>query len=282
MVPQSASARQSKETLLCLIQMLADRLSQQVNESEQRSRQLRDLAIQMTQAEERERRYLARILHDDLQQTLAAVSMRIDMAKAKTTGPELAEAFACLKELIAEAIATSRSLVSNLCPRALYEGNLASGLDWLAREARQRHGLEVTVSADPQAEPGTQEIRTILIRGVRELLLNTAKHAGVRKASVMAKRSVSWIRVVVEDRGVGFDPHELRDRPDEGFGLYSIRERVACLGGNLKLISAPGQGTRAIFVIPNDVHEAVPARVGPNAGHAAGATPQLHIQGVRA
>ncbi len=213
--------------------------------------QLRALAAELTQAEQRERKRLASILHDHIQQLLVAAQMQLEMMK-RAEGRLAPSGIQGVESIINEAIAASRSLTVELSPPVLHQAGLAAGLSWLAIRMEEKHGFTVRVRADQAAEPTDENLRILLFESVRELLLNAAKHSGVRDAEVIMVRSPDhFTRIVVEDYGRGFDPRvvDLR-RATGGFGLFSIQQRLAHVGGRLELESTLGEGTRAILMTP--------------------------------
>jgi len=126
-------------------------------------------------------------------------------------------------------------------------------LEWLGRWLAQTHKLTVAIRADPAALAGCpHDVSVLLFQSVRELLLNTVKHAQVSAASVEIARRDVGVEVVVADTGVGFDPSGLRlaGGTEGGFGLFSIRERMELLGGHLEIDSAPGRGSRFTLWVP--------------------------------
>jgi CheY-like chemotaxis protein len=97
----------------------------------------------------------------------------------------------------------------------------------------------------------SEDLRLMCFQAVRELLLNTVKHAGVTSAQItMTYNKGQSLRIAVSDAGKGFDPSQVAGATSGSFGLFSIRERFALLGGHLEVESAPGQGTRAILTVP--------------------------------
>jgi signal transduction histidine kinase len=110
----------------------------------------------------------------------------------------------------------------------------------------EKYNLQVDLKADPAAEPPSQELRYFVFDSVRELLLNVAKHAGVDSARVeLLRADEEHIQVFVEDHGKGFEP-SAGAAPDlySGTGLLRINQRVAAMGGELSIQSAPDRGTR--------------------------------------
>jgi len=220
---------------------------------EWRTGQLRALAFEVIQTEQRERRRLAQLLHDHLQQLLAAAKIKLSALRKELPNDDLSRSLGQVVDLLTESIAATRSLAVELSPPVLYEAGLSGALNWLAAQMREKHSLAVEVRADPLAEPPDEKIRVLLFQAARELLFNVVKHAGVNRAAVsMSARDDGRIELQVQDSGVGFDPE--RHRASEGafnsFGLFSIRERIEMVGGRMEVESSPGRGVRTTLVIP--------------------------------
>ncbi len=156
-----------------------------------------------------------------------------------------------MDELLGESIATSRSLTAELSPQVLHVQGLGPALEWLGAWMRDRHGLMVEVQADGAVRPHVK-IAELLFQIVRELLFNVVKHANTYQASLRMHRLEDKVHIVVEDRGAGFDPRASRSdtKNDTGLGLFSIRERLSWLGGELTIDSKPGHGTRVEVLAP--------------------------------
>ena len=114
---------------------------------------------------------------------------------------------------------------------------------------RSRYNLDVVLEDDGQAKQLDTAVCTILFRAVRELLINVSKHAEVQSASIAAKLCDDHIEIAVTDGGVGFDAETTRAK-SPGFGILSIRERLFYIGGNSRVESAPGRGTRVLLSAP--------------------------------
>ena len=141
------------------------------------------LAAQLTQTEHRERRRLAQILHDHLQQLLYAARLDLETLRRRDSIDASAqETIDRVDGLLGECIAESRSLTVQLCPPVLHEAGLAAAVEWLGRHMEQTCGLNVEIDVDPQAEPESEEIRILLFEAVRELLFNVVKHAETGRA----------------------------------------------------------------------------------------------------
>jgi signal transduction histidine kinase/ActR/RegA family two-component response regulator len=221
---------------------------------EEQTRQLRSLAHQLSEAEERERQRLAEILHDDLQQSLAATKLHLGIIAQSVQHDPGAEALmGKLHACIDDAIAKSRSLSHELSPLTLRHRGLLEALVLLADQMKKNHRLTVEVSTDDAAEPKEASVGIFLFRAAQELLFNVVKHARTQSAHLKIAREGKNITLTVSDRGKGFDPEKLRfaDDEDPGFGLLNIRERSQWLGGTMFIESRPGRGSRFTLVVPD-------------------------------
>ncbi len=135
----------------------------------------------------------------------------------------------------------------------LYALGIRQAIEWFAEQLSQQYGLQVRVEEDEQAEPLQEDRRALLFRCVRELLLNVVKHAQASTATVGLDVDGDSLRITVGDDGCGFDVSELATpRGHAGFGLFSIRERLRFVGGELGVESRLGGGTRCIMTVPGD------------------------------
>ena len=135
----------------------------------------------------------------------------------------------------------------------MYEHGLAAALEWFAAETRKNYNIEVTVEADCSANPKAADVRIFLFRAVRELLLNSAKHAGGSAVHItMQHRRPGKVRIIVADDGPGFDPNSLDNKRtgSQTVGLLNIRERVSSFGGEFHINSGPKRGTRITLSLP--------------------------------
>jgi PAS domain S-box-containing protein len=229
---------------------MEQRVEERTAELRAQTEQLRSLAGQLASAEQRERRRLAAILHDDLQQWLVAAKMRLGPLSSKSVDPKIADVPAKVREMLDEAIKCSRNLSQELRPPVLYEEGLLPALRWLAEQMHERHELDVEVTAEVEEEPASEDLAAFLFESVREMLFNIVKHAGVSEASVHVRRTNGTLEVVVEDGGTGFDLDAIQRQGGGGLGLFSVRERLAGLGGEMEITSTPGEGTRITLCAP--------------------------------
>jgi len=222
-------------------------------EMKRRAEQLRRLASELTLAEQRERRRLAQVLHDQLQQLLFAARLTLGAVRARLD-EDVTKIIRQVDDLLGQAIDESRSLCSELSPRLLYEAGLAPALESLARKMHEKFGMTIEVEAGPDTDPRSEDISVVLFQSVRELLFNVVKHGKTKQARVqMVRSSDDFLRILVADEGAGFDPSALEnaDSGATGFGLFHIRERLELMGGSLTIDSAPGQGARMTIVAPH-------------------------------
>lgn len=224
-------------------------------ESEERLRayreQLRAVSAQLLQTEEAERRRIASDIHDQVGQTLAACRLKLGELEAALDDPSPKQQTADVRAMLEQAIQETRSLTFDLSPPVLHELGLGPTLEWLAEDHSRRHGLRVLCETHGR-NPPPGELSVLLFRVVRELLVNVTKHAHASKARVRLSGGDTDIRIEVTDDGVGFEAArvpEPRGRSD-GFGLFSIRDRLRFIGGRLELDSAPGRGTRVVVTAP--------------------------------
>jgi signal transduction histidine kinase len=189
-------------------------------------------------ASEEERKRWARELHDETLQELGALKMLLETARQTERPDVLGRALGQAVDQIDLSIKGLQSLITELRPAALDELGVQPALEALIERTRSVTGLEVDARIE-LPEQLDLELSTAIYRLVQESLTNAAKHADAERAWVEVVHADGTISVGVRDDGRGFDP----ERPDAGFGLIGMRERIALAGGRLSVESAPGQGT---------------------------------------
>jgi signal transduction histidine kinase len=247
--------QQRTADLAATVQSLQEEIQKRKEAEDQlsvRARQLRALAGELTLAEQRERRRIAQMLHDHLQQMLVAANLRVSILGMKVEGPAK-QALSEIDKLLGESIDATRSLTAELSPAVLHDLGLRAGLNWLARWMAEKHGLAVHITAEKGVLPIEDDVKVLLFESVRELLFNAVKHARVASVTL----GLRWIKdqalqITVSDSGPGFDPGKMKLAGEigGGFGLFSIRERLDLIGGKLEIRSAPGQGSTFILTAP--------------------------------
>jgi signal transduction histidine kinase len=219
------------------------------------SAQLRENGRQRAVLAERGR--IAREMHDSLAQVLGVTHLRLralDARKEIRDSPEIATELAELADICQEAYGDVRESILGLRGSSTTERGLLDNLRaYLARYSQQ---CDVATSLDSDLDHElalSPRCEVHVIRVIQEALTNVRKHSGARSAIVHVTESDSSTTFVVEDDGQGFDPSGSPvDR--DGFGLYTMRERMALLNGSLTVDSAPGRGTRVIADIPERAH----------------------------
>ncbi len=230
---------------------LAANLEKKVSErtalAENRSKQLQALAVELIEAEERERRRIAQLLHDDLQQMLAGTRLLLQSASERLSPmSEIVK----VQQLLEESIKKSRSLSHELSPPVLDHSGLVAALEWLTGQIKAQFGLNADLKNKTDIQLENAPIKVFAFRAIQELLFNIAKHAGVNSARVEISNSDHHFFVTVSDEGRGFDPEVLNRSGKVGFGLLTIRERANYIGAQLIIDSAPGKGSRFSLKIP--------------------------------
>jgi signal transduction histidine kinase len=195
---------------------------------------------------------LATDLHDHIGQTLAVAQIKLGEFQEWAAAAAMTESLGEVRQLVDHAIKSSRTLIFELSPPILYDLGLEDAVEWFGDYLKEHHGLKVAVKPDGHYKPLNNETLVLLFRMVRELMLNAAKHAKAHQVEVSIRREGDLLLIQVADDGVGFDPERLaasREKP-RGFGLFSVRELVACLGGSLRIDSQPGRGTQVSLAVP--------------------------------
>ena len=227
-------------------------ISQRTAEAMQRAQQLRELAIELTQVEQRERQRLAAILHDSLQQLLFAARLHLTRSLRQAQDEALRQALETVQSLLVQSVELSRSLSLEISPPELARVGVVPSLNWLAGWMQEKYALSVALDLAQEANPPEEHMRVLAFEAVRELLFNVVKHAGVQCARVQARRVPGdLVRISVSDEGAGFDPQQQPTAIIAGrVGLSNLRQRLEWLGGRLEIESAPGQGACVTLYVP--------------------------------
>lgn len=214
---------------------------------------LKSLASQLSVIEERERHRIATELHDQIGQSLVFSKIKLEELQRSTGSGEFTESLEEICRNIDRIIQDTRSLTFDLSYPILYElGFEAAVSEWLDDQISRNYHIKTEFEDDGQSKPLDDDIRALLFRNVRELLVNVVKHANAQKVKVSVSKVDSRICVSVEDDGVGLKSAEAISFAggNSGFGIFSIRERLEQLGGRLEIDSEEGQGSKITMTAP--------------------------------
>jgi signal transduction histidine kinase len=215
-------------------------------------RQLRRLASELSLAEARERKEIASDLHDHIGQALAFVVQRVSVLKGNSIFSGNDRDFEEILSVLGQAIRYTRNLTVEISPPVLYELGLPAAIDWLAERAMDRYGLEVRFTETGTRSNIDENVRVFIFKSVQELINNAARHSGSPQVKIYARWGSDRFEIEVSDHGRGFDTTAFTNglSDDCCFGLFSIRERLSYIGGELIIESSPGKGTRVTISAP--------------------------------
>ena len=234
-------------------QTLEQQVAKRTDQLRNRAKKLQSLAIQLSEAEELERQRIAQLLHDDLQQQLVAVKMKLYTIEPSFSGRRESDPIIgrCV-DMLGGAVETTRKLSRDLSPAGLSFHGLMAVLDMLAKQFKEDYGLSLEVSRSGKLETESPAITAFLFQAVKELLFNVVKHSGAEKAQIHIRERKGWIQVRVADDGSGGDLEQVYARRgvEPGFGLFSIEERINALGGRMRIESVPADGWITTLTVP--------------------------------
>jgi two-component system sensor histidine kinase UhpB len=222
-------------------------LLQRIEEERRRSGQL------AMRAQEEERRRLARDLHDEVNQALTAILLRLE-ALAQETPAERAPEVAELKRLVNQAMDELLNLARQLRPSALDDHGLVPAVETQLKRFAARTGIEVRLDTrgDPDLLPDV--VQTAIYRVAQEALTNVTRHAGATVVELDLGEDEAGAELRVRDDGSGFDPSVIARNSEGvsgGLGLVGMAERARLVGGELDVRSAPGGGTTITLRVPS-------------------------------
>lgn len=246
--------KKTEEELCRLRSEMEQRIAERKVEARNQADQLRALAGQLNRTELNERKRLAKVLHDHVQQLIIAARLQLERIRQNpdAASEQMQKAVVSINAVLNEAIEASRSLASDLFPPVLHQIGLIAALKWLAERMQAKRSFEIDLDLNADAEPTSEQTRYMLYECARELLMNAIKHAEVPKAYVQLSRAaMGEIRLVVRDEGKGFDSDSIFERKpgDTTFGLFGIRERLEFCGGQMEIRTAHGAGAMISIVV---------------------------------
>ena len=207
----------------------------------------RDALRRIVDAQELERRRLARELHDETGQALSSILLGLRALDEKVESAVARAAVADVRELVVATLHDVRRLAIELRPKVLDDFGLVPAVDRLTETFGAQTGIGIRFESSLADERLPPEVETALFRIIQESLTNIVKHSRARNISIVLARKPGAVVAVIEDDGQGFDPGSVREG---GFGLEGMRERVGLLDGRLQIESAEGAGTTLIAEVP--------------------------------
>jgi signal transduction histidine kinase len=216
-------------------------------QSESAQTELRSLSGQLRTAQEQERKFLSRELHDQVGQMLTGLRMELTAVSRTTTDRDLLVTLDRAKSTVEQTLGIVRNIAMLLRPSMLDDLGLTPALTWLVREVSRSSSIEIKREIDDRVDQLPDAHRTCLYRVVQEALTNISRHSGARNAELRVSVTSGWVRVLVKDDGRGF---EVAAQKKRGLGLVGMEERVRELGGNLHVTSIPGRGTLVEIRLP--------------------------------
>jgi PAS domain S-box-containing protein len=223
-----------------------------VTERKRAEEELRDLSRRLIRAHEEERALLARDLHDDVSQRLAALAIEIGRSERAAPDGAQAESLRAVRRSLAEISEDIHSLSYQLHPSVLEELGLDEALRTECARFRRRSPSPIHLSVDLGPRPAVvgPDAALCLFRVAQEALNNVVRHAGACTVSVTLRKEGDGTCLTVRDDGAGFEPAVQRER--RSLGLASMRERVTLVNGKLDVESAPGRGTAIVAWVPDE------------------------------
>ena len=206
----------------------------------------RELARQLINVQESERRALARELHDELGQSCNAIRVEAAYIQRAHDPRQIAAAAARIAATAESLYQNVRSLLRRLRPAELDELGLLAAMKALCEAWEQRSGIACVFHPDGALDELGDTLDTALYRVAQEALSNVVRHAGATRVRIHLQRTAQGLRLLVEDDGRGFNPQV----DTRGLGLLGAGERAAALGGQLQVDSRPGAGTRLQMSVP--------------------------------
>ena len=214
---------------------------------------LKSLASQLTIVEEKERRRLAAELHDHVGQSLVFSRIQLSGLMEQTADESLKESIEEVSQSLLEIIKDTKELVFDLSSPLLNEVGLSAATSqWLSKDIGEKYGLETEFIDNSENVVHDNEMKSLIFRNIRELLTNVVKHAYAKKVRVCFENHQDNLVITVEDNGIGFSVNRADDMAatKDGFGLFSIQERLDDVGGALEIGSPPDKGCRVTMTVP--------------------------------
>jgi two-component system sensor histidine kinase UhpB len=231
---------------------------------------LQVMTARVIEAQENERKRIARELHDEASQSLTAMIMGLDAARRQAKEESLQNKLGSLKDMAVNTLEELRKLALDLRPTMLDDLGLVPAVRWLSRSATEHAGFEVKLELEGCNDHTrlAPEIETCLFRITQESLTNITKHAGATLVKIRLNRAESGeIHLTVADNGKGFDRTKARHFAVNGghLGLFDIEERASLIGGKAEITTSPAGTTISITLPPQSCAIILPDGINTNA-----------------
>ena len=245
------SAKQIGDNILGMVTDVTDsqHAKEQILNYQQR---LKNLASELTITEEKIRKQIADDLHDNVGQILFSARMQLEGMSSQEKNQDRKTRMKDLSIELLKAIQATRSAIFDLSPPQLSEIGLFAAIhDWLKEHIEPKYKINTTVKGEEDGYILEENTRYLLFRSIRELIMNSIKHAEADHLAVEFEATGKNIHIDVKDDGIGFvyDP-ELQKRKSDSYGLFSIQERMSDLGGSMTIDSKLGIGTIIKLTVP--------------------------------
>lgn len=212
---------------------------------------LKQLTIELSLSEEKQRKEIASNIHDHLSQSLVVSKMNLKEMLSGSKDDHFRTQIEITYKLITEALNNSRKITYDLSPPVLYELGIIETMHWLTEKIASENKIRTSFHSefDEIKLPDSELI--LLFRIIQELMYNSVKHANANKISINFFKSGKDLHIVLEDDGKGFNTSKLSDNSKRnGFGIFAVKERIKNLSGTFSIKSAPGKGCRSEIFIP--------------------------------
>jgi PAS domain S-box-containing protein len=231
---------------------LESRVTKRTAELALANQQIKRAVSEQIWAEERERERIARELHDQVGQSLLLAKMKLDALVAESPSESVAPSASEAATLVASSIQDIRSLTFRMRPPLLETSGLSAALEWLCASLLDDYNFRVKFNNAYLQHQFPHEIRYSLYQVVRELLLNTVKHAKTGNAELSIREEPRQLIITVVDHGIGFINSEavMKHVNAGGYGLFNVMQRVEKIGGTVTIDSEVGRGTAITVQVP--------------------------------
>ncbi|HZR99559.1 MAG TPA: sensor histidine kinase [Chloroflexota bacterium] len=233
-----------------LLQEFTTTLNAMLETLERDRQQLQALSSQVIDAQEAERKRIARELHDETAQTLTSLLVRLRILERAGDPAQVRACTAELRELTLKALEEVRNMARELRPTVLDDLGLVAAAQSYTAHCAELLGFGVTFRGDDFPHRLSPQVELVLYRVIQEALTNVARHANARHVEVVLAEEANRAVATIRDDGVGFDVEAVLASKERGLGLFGMQERMALVGGRLQLLSRPGRGTLVRAEVP--------------------------------